>query len=390
MAAHWDRRNTRPILSRHNSYHGQTATFQAPLPEDLGQTRSRNPPIFRYHGRASPFGPPVIGNEIVPIPYYEAYTIRPEDLASSEERWSLPPKKSIPATQEDLHAEVIRQRQSGRTACRELEDCHGPKRQYIDRLISERDASTSLGHFEVAQLRLERIPRDSGKASSRNRSRSYHAREYQHKDSTKARQKTVYMHIVLQFIKNPNGSLAQILPDNLAPRDPHVGNEYRSEMQHRLEKDTFIPLVSSNDLPSVSPRSSRRPTPSREYTYITVDEEKIAPSSSRYTSRGTQTTLPVHIYPRGDCSSADTADDATLGGDPIEETSTTNTNVAEEMLRKSSSSDDEVVTTSDSAAAHEFANDSNDEKESRSIDEYQKPPWFQNLQPGLLLLALQI
>ena len=39
----------------------------------------------------------------------------------------------------------------------------------------------------------------------------------------------------------------------------------------------------------------------------------------------------------------------------------------------------------DSAATHDSTNEST-ENESGGIDEYEKPPWFHNLQPGLLLL----
>ena len=389
MADLGDRRNTRPILSSRNSYHGQTATFQPPLPEKLGRMRTPTHLIPQSHGYAGPFGPTLAEDNIVPVPYYEGYTIRPNDLASSEERWSLPPKKSIPATQEDLHAEVIRQRQSVRTACRELEDCHGPKRQYIDRLIRERDASTSLGHFEVAQLRLERIPRDSGKASHRISGRNYHARDYKQKDSTKSRQKTVYMHIILRFMKNPNMGLAQIPQDNCIPCNANIDNGYHSGGQHTSEDEILIPLVLSNDEPSFLPGIRPRPTQPRGYPYTAAEEQIISSLSSRYISRGTQTTFPVHNRPRDDWPSVDATGNATLGGGPTEHAWTTTSNVEEEMLRDSPSSDDEVVSLGDSAAAHEFANES-PVNECRSIDEYQKPPWFQNLQPGMSLLDLYI
>lgn len=323
----------------------------------------------------------------MPIPYYEGYTVRPDDLASSEERWSLPPKKSIPATQEDLHVEVIRQRQSARTALRELEDCHGPKRQYIDRLIRERDASTSLGHFEVAQLRLERIPRDSGKASHRNSGRNYHSRDYKQKDSTKPRQKTVYMHIILRFIKNSNRNLAPIPQDSLLPCHPKVGNGYRSEGQHISEDEIFLSLIPTNDEPSVLPGTSQRSTRPRGYHHAAAEDQIVSPPSSRYISRGTQTTLLVRNRPRDDCSGVDTTDNAALGGAPTEYTWTTTTEIEEDMPRDLPSSDDEVTSVDDSAAAHESTNESTID-ESGSIDEYEKPPWFQNLQPGLLLLDL--
>lgn len=387
MAALWDRRDTRPVLSSHNSYHGQTATFQPPLPEKLGHMRTPNHLTPQNHGYAGPFVPTLAEKNIVPVPYYEGYTIRPDDLASSEDRWSFPPKKSIPATQEDLHAEVIRQRQSDRTACRELEDCHGPKRQYIDRLIRERDASTSLGHFEVAQLRLERIPRDSGKASHRNSGRNYHARDYKQKDSMRPRQKTVYMHIILRFMKNPNLGLAQIPQDNFIPRNPNVGNGYRSGGQHTSEDEILLPPVSSNDEPSFLTGAEPRPTQPRGYPYTAAEEQSVSRLLSRYISRGTQTTFSVHNRPRDDWPTVDATDNATFGGGPAEHTWTTTTNIEEEMPRDSPSSDDEVVSIGDSAAAHELANEST-MNECRSIDEYEKPPWFQNLQPGMSLLDL--
>lgn len=386
MAAHWDRRDTRPIFSTHNSYHGQTNTVQPPLPEHLGHTRLPNPPVSEHHNRATSFAPPLAENNTVPLAYYEGYTVRPDDLASSEERWSIPPRKSIPATQEDLHTEVIRQRQSGRTACRELEDCHGPKRQYIDRLISERNASTSLGHFEVAQLRLERILRDSGKTSNRNSGRNYHARDYKQKDSTKPRQKTVYMHIILQFMKNPNKSLVDIPPDNFAPRNPNVGNSHLSGRQHASEEDVFTPSMSSDDQPSLIPRTSQRPILARGYPY-TTGNEVVSPPSSLYISRGTQTTFPAHVRPDSDCCSGNDTDDATSGGASAEDTWTTTTHIEEELPRHSTSSVNEVVSMGDPAAAHESTNDST-EKESGGVDEYEKPPWFHNLQPGMLLLHL--
>ncbi|CAD6589309.1 MAG: hypothetical protein ASARMPRED_004000 [Alectoria sarmentosa] len=336
-----------------------------------------------------PSSPPFQIKNIVPVPYYEAYTIRPDDLASSEERWSLPPKKSIPATQEDLHTEVIRQRQSDRTACRELEDCHGPKRQYIDRLISERDSSTSLGHFEVAQLRLERIPRESGKAFNRNSGRNNHARDYKQRDFAKPRQKTVYMHIILQFMNYPKRSLAQIPPDNFAPRNPNVGNGYRSGGEPTLEDDVLIPLISSYDQPSVILETSQRPTQPRGYPYTPADEQIVWPPSSRYVSRGTQTNFPVHATPPGDWSSADTTEDAMLGDTLTEETWTAANDVEQEMPRTSPCSDDEVVSIGNSVVAFESTVESSEE-ESRGINDYEKPPWFQNLQPGLLFLKLSI
>ena len=386
MAAHWDRRNTCPLLPSHNGYHGQTTTaFPPPLAEPLGHMRPPNPPIPEHHSRATAFGPPLAEKNVVPVPNYEGYTIRPDDLASSEERWSLPQMKSIPATQEDLHTEVIRQRQSDRTACRELEDCHGPKRQYIDRLIRERNASTSLGHYEVAQLRLERIPRDS--KANRDNGRNYHARDYKQHDSTKPRQKTVYMHIILQFMKNPNRSLAEIPPDNFVPRNSNIGNSHHSGWQHDSEEDNFILSMSSNQ-PFVLPGTSHRSILARGYPYNTGNEQVISPRSSQYISRGTQTTFPVPTRSHSNCCSGDNADDATLGGASGGDTWTATTKFDEELPRNSSSSGDEVVPTENSAAADEVANESIG-KESKGVDEYEKPPWFQNLQPGLLLLHFQ-
>ncbi len=350
------------------------------------------PPLSEHHGHATPFSPPFVENSISPVPYYEGYTIRPDDFASSEDRWSLPPKKSIPATQEDLHTEVIRQRQSGRTACRELEDCHGPKRQYIDRLIKERNASNLLGHFEVAQLRLERIPKDSGKSSNRSGGRNYHAREYKQKDSTKPRQKTVYMHIILQFIKDPKRRLARTPQDGLAPCSPNVGNSHRSATRatpYALNEDNLIPLTSSDKQFPVLLETSHRPLLARGYPYTTGNEQASPPPSSRYISQSTQTTFRVHASTHSEYCSGENTDDATIGNAPLEDTWTTTTSsVEEEMPRNSPSSDDEAVPVNDnSAAAHEMANESTEE-ESRGIDEYERPSWFQNLQPGLLPLLI--
>lgn len=387
MAAHWNRRSTRPLLSTNNGYHGQITAFPPPLLEPLSHTRPPNPPISEIHGRATTFGPFLAENNSVPVPYYEGYTIRPEDLASSDERWSLPPRKSIPATQEDLHTEVIRQRQSSRTACRELEDCHGPKRQYIDRLIRERNASTSLGRFEVAQLRLERIPRDFKKAN-RDSGRNYHTRDYKQQDSAKPRQKTIYMHIILQFMKNPNRSLAEIPPDNFAPRNPNVGSSHHIGWQHSSEEDILIHPVSSNKQPSVLPGTSQRPILARGYPYNMGNEQVFSPQSSHYVSRGTQTIFPAPTRSESDWCSGDSIDDTTYGGAPAKDTWTTTTNISEEMPRVSSSSEDGVVSQDHSAAAHKFTNELTRE-DCKSIDEYEKPPWFRNLQPGLLLLHLQ-
>ena len=385
MAAHCGNRNSRPILFNHNGYHGQTTTFQPPFPEHLGNTRPSVPPIPEFHGPATPFAPSFAENNTVTVPYYEGYTIRPDDLASSEDRWLFPPRKSIPATQEDLHTEVIRQRQSGRTACRELEDCHGPKRQYIDRLIRERNASTSLGHFEVAQLRLERVPKDSGKASTRNSGRNYHARDYKPKDLTKPRQKTVYMHIILLFIKDPNMGLAGIPPDKFAPRNLNVDTSHRSAKPHSTDEDIFIPSMSSDDQSPVLPEVNHRPVLARRCTYATGSEQNTSPSSSRYISRGTQTALQAHTGSYSDwCSSKDT-DDTTHGDAFAEDTWTTTSNVDKGLPKNSPSSDDEVVSMGDSAVAHEFASESTEE-EVRGFDEYEKPPWFQNLQPGAFLV----
>lgn len=388
MALPWDRRHPRPILSSHNSYHGQPAIFQPPLSEHLGNTRLPDVPNSELHNHAIPVGPPLAKTSMVPVAYYEAYTIKPDDIASSEKRWSLPPKKWIPATQEDLHTEVIRQRQSGRTACRELEDCHGPKRQYIDRLIMERNASTSRGHFEVAQLRLERIPRDSGKASNRNSGRNYHTHDYKQQDSTKTKLKTVYMHIILQFMKNPSRSLAEIPPDNYAPRNPNVGKSHRSERHDTSEEDIVRAPVSSIDQPSLLREIRQRPMLARGYPYLTENEPADPPSASRYISRATQTTFPAHTKPHSDWCNSHNTDDATPGGAFREDTWATNTKVEEGTPRYSSSSDDEVVSTGDSAAGRESENGSTG-KETRGTVEYEKPPWFQNLQPGLLLLHVQ-
>ena len=360
-------------------------TFQPPFPEHLGNTRPSVPPIPEFHGPATPFGPSFAENSTVMVPYYEGYTIRPDDLASSEDRWLFPPRKSIPATQEDLHTEVIRQRQSGRTACRELEDCHGPKRQYIDRLIRERNASTSLGHFEVAQLRLERVPKDSGKASTRNSGRYYYGRDYKPKDSSKPRQKTVYMHIILLFIKNPNKGLARVPPDNFAPRNLIVENSQRNAKAHSTDEEIFIPSMSSDDQSPVLPEVSHRPVLARRCTYATGSEQDTSPSSIRYISRGTQTTLPAHARSYSDWGSSKDTDDTTLGDAFAEDTWTTTSNFDKEMPKDSPSSDDEVVSIGNSAVAHESASESTEE-EVRGFDEYEKPPWFQNLQPGLFLL----
>lgn len=389
MDAHWDHQNIRPMLSSHNSYHGQTTNFEPHLPEHLGHTRPPNAPTSQHHGRATSFSPLLAERNVMPIPHYEGYTVRPDDLASSEERWEHPPKKSIPATQEDLHTEVIRQRHSGRTACRELEDCHGPKRQYIDRLIRERNASTSLGHFEVAQLRLERITRDSGKASNRNSGRNYNARDYKQKDPTKPRQKTVYMHIILQFMRNSHRRLSEIPSDNFAPRHPNVGNSHSGGRQYTSEEVCLIPPTSSNDQPSLLPENSQRPILARGYPYTMVNEQVSSPPSSRYISRGTQTALPFNTSPHSDWCSSENTDHTTPGNASADDGWTTTTNVEEEMPRNSSSSDDEVISMGDAAAAHDISNESI-ENESISIDEYEKPPWFKNLQPGLLLLHFQI
>ena len=366
MAIPWDRRHPRPILSNHNSYQGQTAIFQPPLSEHLANMRLPNPPNSEHHKIVTPVSPPPAKASIVPVPYYEGYTIKPDDIASSERRWSFPPKQSIPATQEDLHTEVIRQRQSGRTACRELEDCHGPKRQYIDRLITERNASTSLGHFEVAQLRLERIPRESGKASNRSGGRNYHTHDYKQKDSTKPKLKTVYMHIILQFMNDPS-------------RGRNAGKIPPSVRQKSSEEDFSTAPMSSIDRCSLINGPIQRPI--HKYSYVTEKEQIISPSLSRYISQGTQTTSPAYTKPITD----ENVDDAPPGGASNEDNRATNTNVEEEMPRCSPSSDDEIVSTSDSPATRESENESTG-KEAKSTDEYEKPPWFQNLQPGLLLL----
>ena len=376
MAAHWDTRSSRSIFSGHNGYHGQMTTSQPPFPEHLGNPRPSVPPVPEHHSPTAPFSPPFAENNNAPAPYYEGYTIRPDDLASSEDRWSLPPKKSIPATQEDLHTEVIRQRQSGRTACRELEDCHGPKRQYIDRLIRERNAVSSSGYFEVAQLRLERIPKDSGKASNRNGGRNYHARDYKQKDLTRPRQRTVYMHIILQFIKNPNSGLAGTPQDKFALRSPIVSNSHPSARHNSPDEDTITPLIPSDDQSPVLPEASRRPVLARGCAYATGRKQVLALPSSRYISRGTQTTLPSHTRPPSDWCSDDDTDDARR---------TTAGNADEGMPKNSPSIGDELSSMSNTTTARELASEPTEE-ESSDIDEYEKPVWFQNLQPGLLLL----
>lgn len=384
MAAYCDRQNDPFLLSTHNSSHDPTTAFQPRLPEQLDQITFPNPPFSEHHGRATPLGPLFPENNVVHVPYYEGYTMRPDDLASSDDRWSLPPRKSIPATQEDLHAEVIRQRQSGRTACRELEDCHGPKRHYIDRLIKERNASTSLGYFEVAQLRLERIPRDSGKASNRYSGRNYQARDHKQKDSAKIRQQTVYMHIILRFMKISK-NLDEVRPDNFALGNSNVSNVHRRGSQPTSEEDAVMPFGFSNGEPSVLPEPSQRPVLARGFPYTTGIERVVQPPSSRYVSRGTQTAFPADTGPYSDRCSGDYPDDATLEGAIAEDAWTATTNTEEEMLGNPPSSTDEVASMGYSAAAREPVEGST-KKASGAMDEYEKPSWFQNLQPGLLLL----
>lgn len=369
MALHWDPRNSRPHFSTLDGYHGRTTTFE--------------PPSTEHHSPTAPFSPPFAENSNAPAPYYEGYTVSPDDLASSEERWSFPPKKSIPATQEDLHTEVIRQRHSGRTACRELEDCHGPKRQYIDRLIRERNASTSSGHFEVAQLRLERIPKDSGKASNRNSGRNYHARDYKQRDLTRPRQKTVYMHIILQFIKKPNKGLAGTSQEKFALRSPNVSTSHPSVRHNSPDEDILIPMV-SDDQSAILPEASHRPVLARGCAYATGRDQVMSLPSSRYISRGTQTTLPAHTRPHSDWCSEENTDDARFGVAPVEDTCTTVINGDEGIPKNPPSISNEVISIADKAAAHEIVSEST-KGESRDIDEYEKPAWFQNLQPGLLL-----
>ena len=383
MTSHWDDPNSRPLSSNHKNYRSQRAALQHSFPEHLDNTRPSVPPIPDYHGPATPFRSPFAVNMALPIPFYEGYTIRPNDLASSEDRWSIPPTKSIPATQEDLHTEVIRQRQSDRTACRELEDCHGPKRQYIDRLIKERTASTSLGHFEVAQLRLERIPKDSGKAFNRSSGRSSHTRDNKQKDLAKPRQKTVYMHIILQFVRDSSRVITGIPQETMAPRNPNVGNSHPSARLYSTDQDNNTTPVSSDDQSPVFTQASHRPTLARGRTYAAGHDQFRSLPSSHYITRGTQTTLPAKTRPRKDWSSEEIEDDATQGDVSAEDTRATN-NFNEGMLQKLPSSDDEAISVCSSTPSHGPAFKSTAE-ESRSVGEYEKPPWFQNLQPGLLL-----
>ena len=342
-------------------------------------------PFPEHHGPAIPFASSFPENNVSPVPYYEGYTIRPDDLSSSEDRWAAPPRKSIPATQEDLHTEVIRQRQSGRTACRELEDCHGPKRLYIDKLIKDRNASTSLGRFEVAQLRLERIPKDSGKSSNRSSGRSSHVRDNKQKDLTKPRQKTVYMHIILQFIKNPSRGIAGISEETFALHNPNVGNSHTSAKAHSTDEGNIITPLSSDDQSPVLPKANRRPILARGRTYATGSEQCISLPSGHYVSRGTQTTLPAHSRPRNDWYSNGNTENAIIGDASAKDTRITNSHVDQEIPRNSPSSDDDSVSVGDSVASHEVAIEST-EDESKDIVEYEKPSWFHNLQPGLLLL----
>ena len=384
MAAHRDNLNPCPIPSSHNGYRSQRTVFQHPFPEHLDNTRPSVPPVPEHHGPATSFRPPFAVNIALSIPYYEGYTIKPDDSASNEDRWSIPPIKSIPATQEDLHTEVIRHRQSGRTACRELEDCHGYKRQFIDKFIKERSASTSLGHFEVAQLRLERIPKDSGKASNRSTGRNSHTRDKKQKDLTKPRQKTVYMHIILQLIRDPSRGVTSIPQETLAPRNPNVGNSHSSARLYSTDGDTITTPMSSDDQSPVAPEASRRPALARGCTYATGSEHSRSLPSTHYITRSTQTTLPVNSRPRKDCSNEENEDDATQVETSAEDIGTTTKNLNEGMPQNSPSSDDEVISVCDSMVSHGSAIEFTEE-ESKSVGEYEKPPWFQNLQPGLLL-----
>ena len=389
MAVHSECRHIRPSLLHHNGYHGPKTILRPLLSEHLSPTSILNPPCSKDHNPATPCGPPNTHINTVPIPHYQAYTIRPDDLVSSEERWSSPPMKSIAATQEDLHTEVIRQRQSGRTACRELEDCHGPKRQYIDRLIRERNTCTSLGHFEVAQLRLERIPRDSVKASNRNSGRNYHSRDYKHRDPTKPRQKTVYMHIILQYMKNPNRTLVPPAPGNPVRYNSSVNNSYRSGRQHTLEEDFLISPIHPDNQPSELPVIVQRPGLAGGYPYTARNEQDFPLSSSYYISRGTQTSSPEHTGLHSDCCSGDDNDNSAPGSIPAGSIGATVTDVEQELHNSSHSSGDEIASTGNFAAAPECV-DELAETESRSANGYEKPPWFQNLQPGMFLFRLQI
>ena len=391
MAVHSECRNIRPSLSHHKGYHGSKTILQPPLLEHLSPPSILNPSIPKDHDPATPFGPPNKHTNTVSMPHYEAYTIRPDDLVSSEERWSSPPMKSIPATQEDLHTEVISQRQSGRTACRELEDCHGPKRQYIDRLIRERNTCTSLGHFEVAQLRLERIPRESVKASNRNSGRSYHARDYKHRDPTKPRQRTVYMHIILQYMENHNRSPVPPASGNPTRCNASVQNSYRSGRQHTPEEDSLISPIHPDNQPFLLPVpvTVQRPGLAGGYPY-TAKNEQIPPlSSSFYISRGTQTSSPEHTGFYSDCCSGNNNDNSTPGITPGGSIGATITDVEHEIPNSSHSSGDEIASMGNFAAVPECV-DEFAEKELMSANGYEKPPWFQNLQPGLFLLRLHI
>ena len=389
MAVHSECRNIRPSLSHHRSYHGPKTILQPPLSEYPSPPSILNPSFPKDLDPTTPFGPPDPHINTVPMPHYEAYTIRPDDLVSSEERWSSPPMKSIPATQEDLHTEVISQRQSGRTACRELEDCHGPKRQYIDRLIRERNTCTSVGHFEVAQLRLERVPRDSVEASNRNSGRSYHARDYKHRDPTKPRQKTVYMHIILQYMENPNRSPVTPAPGNSTRCNASVDDSYRSGRQHTLEEGSLIPSIHPDNQPSVLSVNVQRPGLVRRYPYTARNEQRLPLSSSLYVSRGTQTSSPEHSGIHSDYCSGGNNDISTPGITPSGSIGATSADVEQELPNSSHSSDDEIASMEDSPAAPEYV-DELAEKDSTSANGYEKPPWFQNLQPGLFLFRLQI
>ena len=389
MAVLSECRDIRPSLSHHKSYHGPKTILQSPLPEYPSSPSILNPSFPRDLDPAIPFDPPNTHMSTLPMPHYEAYTIRPDDLVSSEERWSSPPMKSIPATQEDLHTEVISQRQSGRTACRELEDCHGPKRQYIDRLIRERNTCTSVGHFEVAQLRLERVPRDSVKASNRNSGRNYHARDYKHRDPTKPRQKTVYMHIILQYMENPNRSPVPPAPGNSARCNASVDDSYHGGRQHTLKEDSLISSIHPDNQPSVLPVNVQRPGLARRYPYTARNEQSFPVSSGLYISRGTQTSSPEHSGLHSDYYSGDNNDISTPVITPVGSIGATSTDVEQELPNSSHSSGDEINSSENFPAAPEYV-DELAEKDSTSANGYEKPPWFQNLQPGLFLLRLQI
>lgn len=280
---------------------------------------------------------------------YEVYRITPVGSESSEERWSFAHKTMEPATQGDLRKEVMRQRNSGRSAWDEYSDLRGPKRDYIQRLVKKRNATFSGGHYEVAGLKLEQeFSKDVGRGISRNHGRRG------------LKKRTISMTVILECIIHARNKLSRVLPEATAAQSGRDEKLYPVDSNHHAESQTAVPIKYRNRGSLGIHWSDQQQLPVQVVPPHSIDRQHNNPViSCQYTSRGTQTSL-------GSTHFMDPAVKYMAGFD---------TQIGEHIHEDRLNSDDDATS---------FENESVAESQSRNTllgegiegpIEYQKPPW---------------